>query len=149
FILNWEKAGGMDVPFEQRPGHISVFEFDTGAYRLIDPNKPANMTQMGSWDLMGAIVEAAFGVKIWRRNDPITLDLDGNGFSLTYQSSVSPFFDMDGDGYAERTGWAGPGDGFLVRDLNGNGNIDNSTEMFGGATSGFAALAQLDGNHDG
>jgi hypothetical protein len=36
-----------------------------------------------------------------------------------------------------------------VRDINGNGRIDDVTEMFGGRTSGFAALAALDGNHDG
>jgi hypothetical protein len=36
-----------------------------------------------------------------------------------------------------------------VRDLDGNGTIDDVTEMFGGASSGFAALAALDGNGDG
>jgi hypothetical protein len=51
--------------------------------------------------------------------------------------------------YAERTGWVRPDDGILVRDLNGNGRIDNITEMFGGTSSGFTQLALLDGNHDG
>lgn len=149
FVLNWQASGGMNTPFEQRPGHISVFEFDIGAYRLLDPNKPKNMTQMGTWDLMGAIVKANFGVSIWKGVDPLTLDLNGNGFSLTTQSTISPRFDMDGDFYAERTAWVEPDDGFLVRDLNHNGKIDDVTEMFGGAGSGFAALATLDGNHDG
>jgi len=49
-------------------------------------------------------------------------------------------------------GWtdSNGGNGFLVRDLNGNGKIDNDSEMFGGpSSSGFAQLALLDGNHDG
>ncbi len=46
----------------------------------------------------------------------------------------------------------------LVRDLNGNGLIDSGAELFGDATTlangtkatdGFAALADLDANHDG
>ena len=149
FVLNWAASGGMDTPFAQRPGQISEFEYDIGVYRLIDPNKPSNMTQMGAWDLMGAIVKANFGVPIWKGVDPLTLDLDGDGVEMTAQSTVSPRFDMDGDGYAERTAWIKPDDGILVRDLNGNGKIDNITEMFGGTQSGFSALATLDGNSDG
>ena len=34
-------------------------------------------------------------------------------------------------------------------DLDGDGRITDSRELFGGTTSGFAALAALDGNHDG
>jgi hypothetical protein len=147
FVLNWGASEGM--PFEQRPGHISLFEFDFGVYQLVDPNKPSNMTQMGTWDLMGAIVKATFGVPIWKRVDPLTLDLDGDGLELAPASSTGPRFDIDGDFYAERTGWVRPDDGILVRDLDGDGRIDDVTEMFGGSASGFAALAALDGNLDG
>jgi hypothetical protein len=51
YILNWGASAGL--PFAQRPGHISLFEWDGGAYRLLDPNKPSNQTQMGAWDLLG------------------------------------------------------------------------------------------------
>jgi len=149
YVLNWGASGGMSTPFEQRPGHISLFEFDIGVYQLLDPNKPSNMTQMGTWDLMGAVVKTHFGVEIWKSIDPLTLDLDNDGLELTPTSSVSPRFDIDGDFYAERTGWVRPDDGILVRDLNGNGRIDDVTEMFGSKASGFAALALLDGNQDG
>ncbi len=149
YVLNWSGSGGMGVPFEQRPGLISVYEFDMGAYRFLDPNWPSHMTQMGTWELMGAIVQAHFGVKVWKGNDPLTLDLDGDGLELTYQTSVSPFFDMDGDLYAERSGWIAADDGVLVRDLNSNGLIDGATELFGGAQSGFDVLSELDGNEDG
>ena len=57
---------------------------------------------------------------------------------------------MNADGWAERTTWVRGGDGFLVRDLNANGTIDNVNEMFGNATTaGLTALAALDSNTDG
>jgi hypothetical protein len=36
--------------------------------------------------------------------------------------------------------WVRPDDGILVRDLNANSRIDNVTEMFGGASSGFSVM---------
>ena len=44
------------------------------------------------------------------------------------------------------------GDAFLAIDRNGNGSIDDGTELFGdqnGAAHGFAELAKFDSNHDG
>ena len=59
-------------------------------------------------------------------------------------------FDTNGDFFAERTAWVGGDDGFLVVDRNGNGAIDDVTEMFGGpGESGFAELAAYDSNADG
>ena len=88
---------------------------------------------------------------------PIVLDLDGNGIQ-SRGIGEGAFFDYDGNGFAERTGWVTPTDGLLVRDLNANGKIDSGTELFGDhtllkngqtATNGFAALADLDDNGDG
>ena len=67
-------------------------------------------------------------------------------------------FDHNGDGFADLTGWVAPNDGVLVMDRNGNGVIDDGTELFGDrttlqdgslSTSGFEALAELDDNGDG
>jgi hypothetical protein len=70
-------------------------------------------------------------------------------YLLRYQAD-GVYFDLDNDGFAEKTAWVRPDDGFLVRDLNANGTIDNITEMFGNATtSGFVHLAALDSNADG
>ncbi len=88
---------------------------------------------------------------------PLVLDLDGDGVA-TLAIEAGLHFDHDGNGFAERSGWVGRGDGLLVRDLNGDGLISSGSELFGNATRrrdgsraphGFAALAELDANGDG
>ena len=105
------------------------------------------------------------GAQNWQpRYDPLTLDLDGDGLETTGIAATNPIqFDHDGDGVKNGTGWVNADDGFLVRDVNGNGTIDSGRELFGDstiksngqlATDGFDALADLDsmtngGNADG
>jgi hypothetical protein len=86
---------------------------------------------------------------------PLVLDLDGDGVetsALGYGDGRSTtYFDIDNDGFAERTGWATGGDGLLALDKNGNGKIDNQGELFGNSATyadGFAALKALDSNND-
>ncbi|MDB5579874.1 MAG: hypothetical protein JWR80_5050 [Bradyrhizobium sp.] len=82
--------------------------------------------------------------------DPLVLDLGSDGFNLTTEANSNVYFEFDGDGFGEHTGWVRSTDGFLVRDANANGKIDNVTEMFGTATTGgFDVLAGYDGNLDG
>ena len=92
-----------------------------------------------------------------RTVSPLVLDLDGDGVE-TLNVDEGIHFDHDGNGFAEATGWVKSDDGLLVRDLNGNGQIDNGRELFGNNTAlagggyaenGFLALADLDGNADG
>lgn len=93
---------------------------------------------------------------------PIILDLDRNDFHLVGPGEPV-LFDLDADGLPEELSWtqAGHLDGFLALDRNGNGLIDDGTELFGNytplpngerAAHGFAVLAALDstnGNGDG
>lgn len=94
-----------------------------------------------------------------RRVDPLILDLDGDGIETVGLNAGNPLlFDHDGDGVKTSSGWVKTDDGFLVLDRNGNGAIDNGTELFGDSTplagggkavDGFAALAREDTNNDG
>ena len=91
--------------------------------------------------------------------DPLALDLDGNGIRTVAANQFSgSLFDHDGDGIRTASGWVGKEDGLLVYDRNGDGIINNGSELFGDATRlknggtaahGFAALADLDDNGDG
>jgi hypothetical protein len=89
-----------------------------------------------------------------RSKDPLILDLDGDKIRLVGPSKLIRF-DVDADGVPEFTGWpAGKDDAFLVLDRNGNGIIDNGSELFGmtsrnpGQENGFVVLKQLDSNND-
>ncbi len=91
------------------------------------------------------------------RRDPLILDLDGDGIE-TINLRSGAFFDHDGDGFAEQTGWVAPDDGVLALDRNGDGIISDGRELFGDQTiltngtraaNGFEALAELDTNRDG
>ncbi len=89
--------------------------------------------------------------------DPLVLDLDGDGIT-TVGMDAGNFFDFDANGFNELSGWIGAGSGLLMLDLNGNGELDDGSELFGDFTmmptgenagNGFHALSQYDDNMDG
>jgi hypothetical protein len=96
---------------------------------------------------------------------PILLDLDMNSFHLSSLDD-GVIFDIDNDGQGNLLSWtsASEWDAFLAFDRNGNGLIDDASELFGDSTPlllendvsehGFIALAEFDstelgGNGDG
>ena len=97
--------------------------------------------------------------------DPIILDLTGRGYQLT-SAANGVRFDFYGKGAPIQMAWTAAGweGGFLALDRNGNGRIDDASEMFSNITpqsatsgsvgNGFLALAVYDlpangGNGDG
>jgi hypothetical protein len=96
---------------------------------------------------------------------PLIIDVNGNGFDLTSNANGINF-NAFGDGLILRTAWtkANSDDAWLALDRNGNGTIDDGTELFSAAApqplpvpdikNGFNALVQYDkpengGNSDG
>ncbi|MEP7007768.1 MAG: calcium-binding protein [Sphingomonas bacterium] len=125
---------------------VTVFSSGHGAdtSALGKPARDAGLEQF-----INLALKAGFGVG-FGSFDPLVLDLNGDGYNLTSEGASKAYFEFDGDGFAEHTGWLRATDGFLVRDANGNGSIDNVTEMFGNQTSpGFAVLGTYDSNGDG
>ena len=109
--------------------------------------------------------------------DPLALDLNGDGkiginpISITASDKKSgsnnnesggAYFDHNGDGVSHRSSWISKEDGILTYDRNGNGNIDDGSELFGNFTQikdkdgnkrlakdGYEALKEFDSNNDG
>jgi hypothetical protein len=88
---------------------------------------------------------------------PLVLDLNGDGVK-TQSISAGVKFDLFANGQAINTGWVSSGDGLLVLDRNQDGQINDGSELFGSTTTlasgakasdGYAALGELDSNHDG
>lgn len=96
-----------------------------------------------------ARTQMRFSIERVVRRDPLVLDLAGNGIATTGIDDGRDF-DIDSDGRSDRMAWIGGDDAMLALDRDGNGRIDNGSELFGTASGdGFADLAKLDDNGDG
>ena len=82
-----------------------------------------------------------------QKKDPLILNFAGPAAQLTSQRFT---FDLNADGKSEQIHFATGGSGFLALDRNGNGKIDNGSELFGAHSgNGFADLAGLDSDGNG
>lgn len=74
--------------------------------------------------------------------DPLVINFDGLGAEL---SQTRFAFDLDSNGTEEQLAILKSGSGFLALDRNGDGKINNGSELFGPTTGrGFSELAQFD-----
>lgn len=85
------------------------------------------------------------------KSDPLIFDLNGNGVETSGLAKGTKF-DINADGINDQVSFVSGGDAFLAYDKNGNGVIDNGSELFGdqnGARNGYEELAKYDDNKDG
>ena len=79
--------------------------------------------------------------------DPLVINLEAGTASVTDQKF---FFDLDADGDKEEISSLGKGSGFLAFDKNGDGIINDGSELFGTKSGdGFADLAKYDEDGNG
>ena len=79
--------------------------------------------------------------------DPLVINLDCAAADVSDQKF---YFDLDGDGHDEYISKLSAGSGFLALDRNGNGSIDDGTELFGTKSGdGFYDLSQYDTDGNG
>lgn len=82
-----------------------------------------------------------------RLMDPLVINLDAPAADVKDQKF---FFDLDADGHEEAISKLGPGSGFLALDKNGDGQINDGSELFGALNGdGFADLAKYDSDGNG
>ncbi|TPO07483.1 type I secretion C-terminal target domain-containing protein, partial [Mesorhizobium sp. CU2] len=100
-------------------------------------------------------VHVAAGLTPFTVAAPVVLDLNHDGIHTTDLTHSTVSFDYNGDGVASKTAWVDSHDGILAIDLNGDGKVNNGSEIVftqhvAGAATDLAALEQLyDTNHDG
>jgi hypothetical protein len=91
----------------------------------VDPVFQCEVVEGGEWD----------NGKCAYPNCPLIVDTARDGYKLTsVENGVR--FDLNADGVAEQVAWTRPDsdDAFLALDRNGNGRIDDGSELFGNHT---------------
>ena len=79
--------------------------------------------------------------------DPLAINLNGESVQLSDEVFD---FDLNADGNMDRIAKTAAGSGYLVFDRNGNGIIDDGSEMFGPSSGyGYQELAELDDDGNG
>ena len=79
--------------------------------------------------------------------DPLVINFKGTSAELG-DNTVS--FDLDADGSVEEIAGLGAGSAFLALDINGDGLVNNGTELFGPSTGdGFQELSFYDKDNNG
>lgn len=117
------------------------------------------------WDCIDCGPQSTCGSMFCTNYTPLVIDVEGDGYEMT-STRDGVTFDMFGKSKPVRLSWtaAGADDAWLALDRNGDGRIDDGTELFGMQTpapglsppigNGFVALGAYDlpmngGNGDG
>lgn len=85
--------------------------------------------------------------KEYIKTDPLIINV---GDDVTSVSDQKFYFDLDGDGKKDKISYASQGSGFLALDKNGDGVINDGSELFGTKSGdGFKDLAEYDEDGNG
>lgn len=139
----------IEVTLHAESAEVEQLDFAaSGSVRTADGREIAFELQWSaSWSHRESVDVAFRAGPAPRPKDPLTFDFDGTAEHLTNQRFT---FDIDGDGRDEPLPLPSTGTAFLVFDRNGDGVVNDGSELFGPATgNGFAELAQIDSDGNG
>lgn len=92
-------------------------------------------------------VSVRLGDAVRQQKDPLVINFGGTAAQL---SSTRFAFDIDSDGSAEQIATLAPNSGFIALDKNGDGKINDGSELFGTQSGdGFKDLAAYDEDRNG
>ncbi len=155
-------AGG-DIQAHNPPSLSSSILNRGGRYRMPPCLRPGCFTSSVNTMTVYCDCDGDRSSRWCAENDPLILSLGDSTYHLTDRSG-GVVFDLGATGIARQVPWTSSisDEAFLVLDRNGNGMIDDGTELFGDVTpqhqttspNGFEALALYDdtlngGNEDG
>ena len=90
------------------------------------------------------VTEINYGAAL---KDPLVINLNGNVASVSDQTF---YFDIDADGHKDAVKMLSEGSGFLALDKNGDGTINDGSELFGALSgNGFEDLREYDSDNNG
>jgi hypothetical protein len=126
--------------------------------------KCVNIDGMAVWGLKTTDFQCPFYESAWHLsgsiectcNTPLVLSFDDGPVTFTAEAGAA--FDLTRAGVCHASDWPTARTPWLAIDLDGNGSIDDGSELFGSATklssggfasNGFEALRELDADHNG
>ncbi len=143
-VGRWEEQVTMSTIFTEREvtSFSTVGVVETADGRSINFNLNLEMSREFT---------QAVGISQYSRKtfcvDPLVINLEGNPASFSDQTF---FFDLNSDGRKEKLSSLAPGSGFLALDKNGDGVINDGSELFGTKSGdGFWDLAAYDEDGNG
>lgn len=140
----WKRTDYYSIEYEEKASmsFSTTGKVVTADGRQLEFNLELEMTReyYESTEVLNQSVEAIM-------TDPLVISLDGNPISVSNQKWC---FDIDADGTKDSISLLSRGAGFLCFDKNGDGTINDGSEMFGSKTgNGFAELSAYDADGNG
>jgi hypothetical protein len=137
-------------------GNPGTTDFDLGIFSVVTINTAAPISF--DYDVTGTdndgdsvFVQDAIKIVLNPATAPVALDLDGDGVEFV-STAAGVTFDYAGDGSPEQTAWVGADDALLALDRNGDGIVNDGSEIVfarDSLTDLQGLAADYDSNRDG